>query len=292
MEYSQVGKRMILPDFVLPSRQNQVWEESGLDSLERCIDKKHFLSYTYPIKYNFNSRGFRDQEWPVNLNDAVWCVGDSFTVGIGSPLEHTWVNLLQQKLNQRCINISMDGASNQWIFNKAKTILTEIEPSTLILHWSYTWRAQDPNKSKTDENRRMPFDKNFDDIGKQILIFNNLLEQLTKFKTKTKIIHSFIPKFSQVSRVDMLGLWEQLRGISWPDLPNDQARFDQLDQQWAKELVDFGVYENFKYHYTLYEFYNKLCHVPEFDNVDWARDRHHYDINTAKMFVDNICNLI
>ena len=55
---------MILPDFILPSRQNQVWDESGLDSYAACLDKKHFKSYPHKVEYRYNSRGFRDTEWP------------------------------------------------------------------------------------------------------------------------------------------------------------------------------------------------------------------------------------
>ena len=37
---------------------------SGSDSPEECLSKDHFLNYTKDISYNYNSRGFRDNEWP------------------------------------------------------------------------------------------------------------------------------------------------------------------------------------------------------------------------------------
>ena len=83
--------------------------------------------YLHPITYNYNSRGFRDQEWPdsmTELREATWCVGDSFTVGLGSPVTHTWPNVLQQTLQKKTINVSMDGASNNLIARKVLKILT------------------------------------------------------------------------------------------------------------------------------------------------------------------------
>ena len=59
---------MILPDFLLPSRVNKRWEFSGIDSIEQCLDKNHFKNYPHPITYSYNSRGFRDNEWPESIN--------------------------------------------------------------------------------------------------------------------------------------------------------------------------------------------------------------------------------
>ena len=75
-------------------------KNSGMDTLEECQDKDHYLSYTKDISYRYNSRGFRDHEWPEDLSDVVWCVGDSFTVGIGQPFEETWPQLLGKKLGK------------------------------------------------------------------------------------------------------------------------------------------------------------------------------------------------
>ena len=36
----------------------------GMDCLELAMDKEHFLNYPKEITYRYNSRGFRDNEWP------------------------------------------------------------------------------------------------------------------------------------------------------------------------------------------------------------------------------------
>ena len=123
---------MILPKLVIPSRINQHWIESGMDSYDLCVDKKHFKKYPHTVKYYYNSRGFRDREWPNSVDDCIWCVGDSFTVGLGVPHEHSWSYILGERLNKRTINVSMDGASNTWIRRQAVQIL-ELQPKLLIL---------------------------------------------------------------------------------------------------------------------------------------------------------------
>jgi hypothetical protein len=122
---------VILPDFQLSSRANQQWQYSGIDTLEHCSNKQHFLSYPHLVEYVYNQRGFRDEEWPDSLDElknAIWCVGDSFTVGIGQPFAHIWPQVLSKSLARRTINVSMDGASNDWIFRKACQIIDKINP--------------------------------------------------------------------------------------------------------------------------------------------------------------------
>ena len=72
----------------------------------------------------------------------IWCVGDSFTVGLGSPLEHTWPYMLQQRLRRRVINVSMDGASNNWIARIGSAILTEFPLADIVIHWSFLHRRE------------------------------------------------------------------------------------------------------------------------------------------------------
>ena len=45
-------------------------------------DLTDYFNYPYKVNYKFNSRGFRDNEWPNNLNDRVWCIGDSAVINL------------------------------------------------------------------------------------------------------------------------------------------------------------------------------------------------------------------
>lgn len=284
---------MILPDFILTTRQNQRWDASGIDSFNSCLDKKHFKSYPYPVEYHYNSRGFRDTEWPEsNLSSAIWCVGDSFTVGIGSKLENTWVNLLQSRTNTRCINVSLDGASNPWIFRKAIAILTDIKPETLIIHWTYTWRVEDPDIRLSDEDRRSAFDASTLHSQQANALFDLIKEIELNHKNSTQVLHSFVPDYSPISMIDVTESWDRVRGLDWPiTLP---ATFNQLSDSVKSDLVNFNVYDIYINYYKLYELMaatNGII-ISEIVKLDLARDGHHYDIITATKFVDVLENLI
>ena len=63
--------------------------------------------------YTFNSWGFRAPEYdqyrgqPVNI-----CLGDSFTVNVGGPVEHSWCSQLANQFPIPTLNLGMDGAGN------------------------------------------------------------------------------------------------------------------------------------------------------------------------------------
>jgi hypothetical protein len=183
---------VILPEFVLPLRVDQHWKHSGMDSIQWCFDVDYFKTYPHKISYDYNSRGFRDEEWPSNLSNAIWCFGDSFTVGLGCPREHTWTYLLQQQTNCSTINVSMDGASNTWITRKCLEVIQEINPKIIVIQWSYTHRRESDDITLSDEDRRLPNIKTtfVDDIKHTI----DCINQIERAKTG-QVIHSFIPEF-------------------------------------------------------------------------------------------------
>lgn len=283
---------MILPKFILTSRQNKTWTESGLDSFDECRDREHFKNYPHQIIYNYNSRGFRDAEWPdamQELQNSVWCFGDSFTVGVGSPLEHTWVNIFQNRIRQRCLNISLDGASNKWIARKVIETLKTINPKLIIIHWSYPTRGEIDDNTLADEDRRLP-DVDLNDYN-QLLIENFILiKNVESYKKQCKIIHSFIPDSNFFNQDHINDVWNTVKSASWPQLPSNLSEFKQLDPNIAKELDEF--FNVYKLLNIFYHLLNEISYVPEFIKLDLARDGHHYDIITATNFVDQLENLI
>lgn len=139
--------------------------ETKIKRSNKRFSINHFLSYDYPINYQHNSRGFRDTEWPNDLSNVIWCVGDSFTKGLGAPIEHTWPSILQNKSNKRCLNISINGASNQLLKNMCLQILKDHKPSTLVVMWSFFHRRhKDPweliylDNSSEEEDRSVFLD--------------------------------------------------------------------------------------------------------------------------------------
>lgn len=285
---------MILPDFVLPSRVNQRWSYSGIDNLEYCVDKKHFKTYPHEITYNYNSRGYRDAEWPDQLEElknAIWCVGDSFTVGIGSPYNHIWPQCLQQVLNQRTINVSMDGASNNWMARKSQRILKEIQPNYLIIHWSYIHRRE--------RSINLILDQKWDQFYKKI--------QGPGWPSCTRQNRSTLPE-------------DILKKINtWPsDWWTDDYVFDDqrichhtsssVEEDIENTLNCIKMVQNFAGSTVIIHSFIPACVpyqtsnvlesqiqglvIPEIKVLDLARDGHHYDIATSRCFVEKLINLL
>lgn len=294
---------MILPDFILKSNQNKTYFNTGIDSLYWCNDEHHFKSYPHKIEYKYNSRGFRDLEWPDTLEElqnSIWCIGDSFTVGLGCPLPHTWVNILQTKTKKRCINVSMDGASNKWISRKAIDILQIIKPAILVIHWSFLHRDESSQTDLSDENRRMYFDKSglMEDFKQFTFLFNSLIRTVEENKNNSMVIHSFIPDAISIIDVpseqqNLEELWINVRGNRWPlEMPNGISSFNSLDQFIVDELVKINEFDRFNQFFLFQETLNNITHIPEIKKLDLARDGYHYDIITATNFVEQLVNLI
>lgn len=209
---------------------------SGLDCYDQCIDKGWFTKYPYNITYEYNSKGFRGPEWPDDLHNAIWCVGDSFTAGIGCPLEHTWPYVLEKKIGIKTINISMDGASNDFIANMSTEISSNIRPIAIIHQWSYLHRRG--NQSSSVHYSRTTEQEDIDHFVKSVISTDS----------STPTIHSFIPKFEP------------------GDSPTKLLIEADLAKKTLKQLdVKNVVYDNVQ--------------------IDYARDGHHYDINTASKYV-------
>lgn len=230
---------MILPKIKLVTFSNQCLEYSGLDKLEECFDKEHFLNYPYKVEYKYNSRGFRGPEWPSDLSNICWCIGDSFTAGLGSPFNHTWHYVLAEKANIQTINISMDGASNSWICRKTIDLLA-IKPKNVVIQWSYIHRRETDNIHDLDEIRRIYSINTTTEQDMQHII--DCINKVELHKEQTNIIHTFIP-------------------ASVPDSVKKQ--FDEIIRKMDINVVLF-------------------------DQLDKARDGHHYDIQTSRSLAEKL----
>lgn len=234
----------MLPDLVLPSRINQQWLTSGIDSLCHCHDKAHYLKYPHHVEYQYNSRGFRDAEWPEDLSDTFVCLGDSFTVGVGQPQNHIWPKLLQEATGVRTLNISMDGASNEWIARRAKDIALAVKPRAMIVMWSYLHRREDPASNKNDEDRRVHHVRNdpeswLNSTDQEDL--DNFLWCLEKTQSlPIPQIHFSIPhcfnSLDCLSNHATTKLQSVIR-VHQKDLARDGHHFDRLTADWVVKQV-------------------------------------------------------
>lgn len=232
------------------SNKNLLFSET--DELSMCGNKEYFLSYPKKVNYSFNSRGFRDAEWPSNnLHECIWCIGDSATVGIGQPVSETWTSLLQECTGTRTINISMSGASNTWISRKSSYILKCIQPFNMVIQWTYTSRREILDETLPDQKRRLSavsLDNFLLDKGDTADFFECVLN-VERNKNNTNVIHSFVPNICD-----------------------------------SKIMTDCGFWELFADQHNI----NDLKVVCDNTQLDYARDHIHYGIKTCKQYINGI----
>jgi len=291
---------MLLPEMFLRNRINKRWKYSGMDSLLRCRNKRHFLQYPYNITYEYNSRGFRDDEWPVdNLKDTIWCFGDSFTVGLGNPLSHTWPIILQHQADMRCINISMDGASNKWIARQVKQVIETIQPKNIVIQWSFLERHESENILLSDEDRRIILYSMSETFLQRFHRFKNVINIIPK--SSTNVVHTFIPhaicNYAPPLTSTLTETWNNIKGIDWPpDFPNTFNDFNNLDVFIKKELIHFKEYKNLKRFNTIPLLLKKITNSSHLiimvEHKDLARDGFHYDKLSASECVTKIIPLL
>jgi hypothetical protein len=237
---------------------------SGIDSPQLAPNKNHFNNYPYEVEYLFNSRGFRDLEWPTDYEEAqrsIWCVGDSFAVGLGSPRSHTWTYILEQQTGTRCINVSMDGASNSWIARHAIDIIETVKPKVVIIQWTYFHRRESKDSTLLDEERRLHYipSRATLDTDNDYLDFKQNASAVEKAANKhgTKLVYSFIPN----------AYYKNCESLSFHNSKLEESNLS--DYVSASSAMFFG-----------------------YEVLDYARDSHHYDIKTALRIASEIVNLI
>ena len=209
---------------------------SGVDTIEGCRDKEHFKSYPKDISYRYNSKGFRDYEWPEDLSEVIWCVVDSFTVGIGQPFEETWPYLLGEKTGKRCINLGEDGCSNDTIALRTREIFKLYNPKLVVIMWSYLQRRRIGNKNVHHDRKDFGYPEDITNFVKNyklvnelpISIINTIIPNTVLLGISKKILKYFLGKKTGINNIDLF----------------------------------------------------------EVEQVDWARDFHHFDIKTSQNITD------
>jgi hypothetical protein len=290
----------MLEDLVLPSRAHQVWATSGMDDPRHCGDRDHYHSYPHSIEYRYNSRGFRDAEWPEDLTQAVWCLGDSFTVGLGSPVAHTWPWILQQRLGRRTINISMDGGSNAWMARRACDIIAAVEPATMVIQWSYTHRSEQRDDARVLDQRWQDFYQSIRDISwprcDHFQQFASLPQAIQQEIKNDPFWEKFLVISDEERRIDFP---IDRAAVLDPSINDDTlfAAADLVEQHRSHTVIVHGFIPEFaddsdRMQQQLTQRFQGRLWIPEIQRLDWARDHHHYDRLTAEQFVTDVCEFI
>jgi len=279
------GATLLMPELCLTSRSHKRWEFSGIDHPDLSADPARFAQYPHKVEYHFNSRGFRDQEWPndlTNLKHSTWCLGDSFTVGMGCAIEHTWPQILQTNTGIRTINVSMDGASNEWIARHACQILHQVRPVNMIIMWSYVHRRES-DRSGSDEDRRIPYSRASEQ--QDLENFQQCLQTVDHVRGTTNVINAAVPGYRPYT-VDPQQVWQDIRDPTWPaSIP---AWLQDLPKEILQEIET--LHQDCFVRLKQQEFFQTS--LIEVEQLDFSRDQHHFDSITAQWFVDRVKPLL
>lgn len=281
---------MLLSDIFLSTRASQHLYHTGVDSPEWALDKNHFDNYPYKITYCYNSRGFRDSEWPENLQDAIWCLGDSFTAGVGCPLDHTWPKILEKHTNTRTINVSLDGASNQWIARKSQLILSEVRPKIMVIQWSYPSRRE-RSIDQVIEEQWQKFYTGVKDPSWPLVSFQQkhtlppfILQELHKVHNYDLYKSTIETACDEDRRINVI------KSSTEQDLDHTIQCIKTLKAWESSTFIVHSFVPKAIRDVDHEEFFKKLekevkhC-IRSFPVLDLARDGHHYDKLTAEQFV-------
>ena len=302
----------MLDSFLVPGLVGKTVQELGNDSKSLCktnIDIKLWESYPHKVEYRFNERGYRDKPWPDNLNDCIWCFGDSFTLGLGARFSHTWPYILREKTKSKLVNISMNGASNGWMFRKIKELLREVQPAAIIVQWSYTHRhelyfsqsqAEHYNNKLWKKYYLQIKDETWPDCS-ELKDFYKLPKSIQKeVQTKHKSERHSIWFVNDCVNAYAISDEDRLQHYTTSSIEDDSKltldyifKTIELCEKCQVPLI-YGFIPNFALHEEIEKILPKL----KGDSwgvtpmLDLARDRFHFDIKTSNYIVNEVLKLI
>ena len=66
------------------------------------------------------------------MQDSIWLIGDSFTMGMGIAYPRMLQKAIEQATGKRVVDISLDGTNPNWRRRIALKIIREIGPNGLL----------------------------------------------------------------------------------------------------------------------------------------------------------------
>jgi hypothetical protein len=290
----------ILPDLVLTSRMNKRWQYSGMDAPEHSLDQQAFHSYPYEVTYEFNSRGFRDTEWPQqeqDLKNCVWCLGDSFTVGLGQPFDHVWPQVLQNATNCRTINVSLDGGSNNWLARRLCDIQTRIDPKQIIVMWSFVERRESELSPAKQQVWEIWYADCKDASWPDCPAWDQLYLLPDYVRAEIRDVHK-VPVDPEVTKFTLDGVDDHRRQTRRYETRTYEKYLIEDFENWCNCIDSVADFPNVLHcmipgfapadqtqKYIQYLHSKKLTTIGECKQLDFSRDGFHFDIITARTLV-------
>lgn len=146
--------KKILLDYYNRRRNETFSAPFGLDDPKQSIRSAEEW-HAYPINdftYSFNSWAFRGPDYEQYLGQPVnICLGDSFTLNIGGPVEHSWSSQLAKNFDIPTLNFGIDGAGNDTIRMVYEYLLTVFDVQNTFVMYSFFHRRYNSSNKSLDQ---------------------------------------------------------------------------------------------------------------------------------------------
>lgn len=194
----------------------------GVDSPEHCFNQRYYQSFPHSVAYNYNELGFRERPIELYNKNSIICIGDSFTLGLGLPIELTYPQQLENVVQHPVLNFSLNGASNDWIARKLEIILKYFTPRAIIVHYTFSHRRESNNTNWFDDERTLcdPLPSKQENISN----WKNAHTQITNLVQSIPTCYSFIPGWHP----DPITFNDPLIKVSQTDYARDRFHYGEL----------------------------------------------------------------
>jgi len=136
----------------LPPDTRELYETNLRDAKKKSMLESFGWIDSY-ITYDFNSHGFREQEFSIGPN---WlALGCSFTQGTGVYQHQRWTTRVAEDIGLRCWNLGLAGASLDTCYRVACHYLPILQPRFVVL------LEPRPNRMEIYDDREQPFQINW-----------------------------------------------------------------------------------------------------------------------------------
>lgn len=129
-----------------------------------------YLKSNTDITYKWNTYGFRSDEFVDDDRDSIIAIGDSFTMGLGSAVEHTWPEVLRTKFSDtKLYNLGLAVCSTDYVVRAIAKTIDVLRPRAVFVLW--------PAYSQREVA-----------VGRRYLPYMSTLQQLNSQKSNIKYL--------------------------------------------------------------------------------------------------------
>lgn len=176
-----------MPHNIYPGFTLTQFFESPAIPIPTCQSKSTSTKFNKgTVEFNYNSHGYRNDNFNKELEEYIVISGCSLTEGVGLHLEQTWGKKLEKKLNIPVINLAKGGANAEFV---SQNLINWInsgfnKPTIIIAQWPNPYRATHWN------NRLASF------------TLNQNADDLYKLKVKYGEEHFYLAWINSIVRLD------------------------------------------------------------------------------------------